>query len=468
MKKIATLTLAGIIGSLSQQAIAQQSFITASDGIRPAYVTKHSETGMRPVSQPTLSTARTTALASRLIASARRFHDGTDFVLTDSSLYVFSGGRGGDLNSDFIKYDKLSTYDLSSGSLQHKLHTAQTFDAAGNLTEEKGQYWNVSSASFVNTYLFSYTSTAFGKEATRLMQLWNGSAWENVSNSISSYTPTKNLSEGLLQKWDGSTWINSLYEIYTYTASDKVGTHTYKTWNNALARWDTSAYIVNIYDASGNLVLESGLSRNVATGILQNSYRTTYAYDAAGHQTSKTILNWDSFSSSWKNGPAWVFEYNDKGNQTESILLSGGGRDTAEHMLYTYNSYDQLLTEAREHWDKTTQSWIVTKEGADYLSNYYYEEYTNSVKETIPAAAVLLYPVPAQNVLQLAVQLSSTESFTLSLTDLQGRVVQTRVIAATAQLNETINVSALPAGNYLLQLKGDRGASLVRQVTVAH
>lgn len=478
MKVTTTLFSMALLGLLSAPAMARKPFGGKSTNmltkdrsreekiaafLKQAAVLKNAETKFVG------KTAKTTALQSRVIANAYRQFNGITMELADSVQLSYTGDRGGDLNSGVIKYDTLKFFTVLSGTVDKSGLQTQTFDVKNNIAVNKSFDWNGSA--FDNSEQHFYSYTADNKVAVDSVQKWNGTAWENSNKELSSYTASREISEKITQQWTGTAWENADKTIYTYTTGGKISETKLQFWTGA--SWFTFVQITYDNDAvSGNLLSSLLQIDLTGAGVLVNNSRSLYTYDAGKRQIAQDNQQWDEDDAAWYNDSSYLNKYDAFDNKTERIAgykgdLSGMLTDTFARNSYTYNGYKQMLTDISDTWDDVAHGWI--KSSDDYDDRYYYEEYSGaSVKETIPMASVKLYPVPANDILHLSLQPQQLQSFTLSLVDMQGRILQLRTIPATAQINETINVSALPAGNYLLQLNGGNSAPIVKQITIAH
>ena len=73
-----------------------------------------------------------------------------------------------------------------------------------------------------------------------------------------------------------------------------------------------------------------------------------------------------------------------------------------------------------------------------------------------------IYPNPAKDVLNLDVAMFS-DAKTISIYDLSGKMLKTQKVSANSG-DDTISVSNLQTGNYLLMLKSDQGMSVSKVI----
>lgn len=412
------------------------------------------------------SGAKTTAVQSRLIADVS-IDIGPGISVTDSVHAYYSGARGGDLKSAFIKFDSVRVFSRSSlSTLDLVSRSRQSFDAAENIKTRSEQDWDAASSSFTdNSLTVSSYNTDNQVTADSILES-DGTALQIKSKQITNYTATKDISETVDQEWNGSSWDNLSRNTYLYAAAKKPSQLYVQIWNGS--GWDSVGRITYMYDGSGNLSTELMEFQDLSTKTWDNSTFRTYTYDAAGNKRSEKVQQWDFGASSWKDYQYYDNHF-DAGNRLiESImsLVSGGTLDTFNHTVYKYNTYNQVTEEQTNPWDRTLRSWY---EDNGYASRYYYEEYSpTSLKETAVQGSMQVFPVPAKDKLQLELSLQEAQACSITLTDLQGRVLQSSSYAAGSVLKEMIPVSHLAPGSYFITINGTKGAYLVKQVIIAH
>ncbi len=93
---------------------------------------------------------------------------------------------------------------------------------------------------------------------------------------------------------------------------------------------------------------------------------------------------------------------------------------------------------------------------AVFCKDVYVRPATTNVTELKKQGGTLqLYPVPANNTLNVSINWKEAQPYTLTIADMQGRV---NMQYNSKNTNETIDVSMLPEGVYNIILKGDKGA----------
>ncbi|HTN17010.1 MAG TPA: T9SS type A sorting domain-containing protein [Chitinophagaceae bacterium] len=470
-KMIVGLLLAGIAGTAS----ARESRLLKKQPLKlPAHATTEQvlaycaqlSTQLKTEISIGRSGAKTTAVQSRLIADVS-IDIGPGISVIDSVRAYYSGARGGDLKSASIKFDSARIFSRSpSFTLDLAAVSRQSFDAAENIKTRSEQDWDAASSTFID-YSLSFSNYNTDNQVTVDSMLESdGTALQIKSKQITNYNTAKDISETIDQEWNGSGWDNISRNTYLYTAAKKPSQLYVQTWNGS--GWDTGGRVTYTYDGSGRLSTELTEYQDLSTMTWSNSSLTTYTYDAAGNKRSENRQQWDFGASSWKDYQYYDNHF-DAGNKLIESIMSftiGGTVDTFNHTVYKYNTYNQVTEEWTNPWDGSLHSW---DEDNGYASRYYYEEYSpTTLKETAVQGSMRLFPVPAKDKLQLEVSLLQTQECSIILTDLQGRILQSNAYAAGSVLNETIPVSHLAPGPYLITISGAKGAHLVKQVIIAH
>jgi hypothetical protein len=412
--------------------------------------------------------AKTTAIGSRIIAYANRTLDGSSMLLIDTAKLYYTGDRGGDMKSDFVKFDSaLSlTYDETLSMLRKDYRQTQTFDALNNISSGKGQVWNATSASYENENQSYYTSTVAKKRATDSSQNWDGSAWENSSKRIAKYDASNNIVTDSNFDWDGISWVESAVYSYTYTSAKKVA--TFKVSINLSSIWLDVYSETSTYDASGYLIQSLSKVLDFTTMSLENDSRNTYTNDASGNATVQMVESWNTTDMVWEKSINYLNQYDAANNRLISIEQTWNTADakfdTSSRTRSTYNAFNQLTSDAIASWDGVS-AWELNDS-----TTYYYEDYTVSSikKDVLSTSDAKVYPIPANDVLNIIATVDHTQNVQIALLDIQGRVIMSQSVMAIQQLNQKVPVSNIPSGNYLLQLKGDKGFDVVKQISIAH
>jgi hypothetical protein len=327
------------------------------------------------------------------------------------------------------------------------------------------QKWDAPTTAWVNEFKYIYTYTSTGKVATMVIQHWDGtSAWITDSKNVYTYNAANQLSYDQFQLWDGisayvpSKQVTYYYDMagnvinetnndfvsstpvftskkdYTYNTANKMLTATHSTWNGA--GWDNTEMFTHTYDTSNRKTSE--LHQNYDGTAFVNDMIKLYSDYTGANAATEIDQMWDTAGTgSWKD----TYKYS-----------------------YTYNTGGQLTSATRQSNDISI-GW--TNVMGDTKANYYYGTFTSVKDVRANGGTANLFPVPAQNAVTISIKWNEAQSSTITVTDMLGRPVVTRSLNA-GTTEATISVSELAAGNYLVNINGANGASVVKQIVVAH
>ncbi len=407
---------------------------------------------------------------SRLVAASNWSHDGAEFKRHDSTAYNYtSTARGGDLNTQ-LKFDDATNWSYVMGDTANKnTRSVQEFDTNNNLLTTVTQNWDgVITFSWVNQFKFIYSYNSSNKKVSMVTQHWDGtSAWITDSKNAYSYNAANQLYLDQFLLWDG---------VSTYNPS------TQKTY---------------YFDAAGNITNETDVLFVAGTPTFTSD--TDYTYNASNKLVTKTGNTWSG--SAWVNGIRWTNFYDTTtGNNTNQLTETYNGTAFVNSMQRTFsnfNSNHMALTEIDQTWDPTgSGSWVdkykftytynssnqltsATRQSndisigwayafGDTKSVYYYGAYVNAVYNVSNTGGdASVYPVPAQNTLNIDLKWNEAQAATVAICDMQGKVVDQWSTPSATQNHHSLNISNYAAGVYFVKIAGAEG-QIVKQIVVAH
>lgn len=406
--------------------------------------------------------------SSRLISEAHWANNGATFDPLDSSGFVYSGGRGGDLTHT-MKYDNSTTWTYDT-MFNNSWYYIQTFDANNNIT-------------------------------SRIAEFWDGAAWVLYSNTLYSYNSSNWMTSMILQSWNGSSWSPVSQNIYSYNVAGKLVIDQYQTWNSLTSMFEAASQKTYYYDASGNMINETDQTFVLTVPVYTNQWAynfsstnqlltTTYntwngsgwdpttllvnTYDSMGNVSNTLYQTYDMPSSSWVNNTLHLYSSFTGAHMPmidiEQHWDASGGGSWANFMQFvnTYNSFDQMTSRTGTAWNIVG---VFEHALGDPMVNYHYGTYTpgSSAVNTIAVAGgeANIYPVPAQNTLHIDLKWNNAQVANIAIYDVQGRIVNQWSTPNTAVYNGTADLGNLADGNYFVRITGTSG-QVVKQIIVAH
>jgi hypothetical protein len=426
--------------------------------------------------------------------------EGGSLETDDSAYYSYSNGRGGDLNSAHIDFDKLTTYEVYGQLYEHVL--TQSFNKLGRVdTLLSSARWD--KAPFYNLYRELYWYNILEKDSLMLFQTWNYGILRDARRVSTSYNPSGAVSGILTEEWyyNLNRWDSSERTTNTYDASGRlVDSLIERGYVDTAQRtlWYKESRHAFTYDASGNQT--SWTSVQDDTGGYRNFRRLIYHYDAANVFTGQVyeegrtvggntiISRLDSFSLAphpadpripvfteyYWSSTGWKATYRASAlfSGTGNIVISlyefwdGAGWMNGVREWYYYNSYDQLIRYFDESWHDN--DWRILQRNREH--RYYYEPFQSLEisRHALNTSSLTLFPVPAGDALTMAIGLEEAQHISVQITDAGGRKISSWNEHMPAGLyTRDIDTRSLPAGTYFLSIRSGQG-SAGKAFTVQH
>lgn len=453
MKKLFTLSAAILCGIYTQAQQTKQ--------VNPL-VHKAAKTLPAPVTG-----GKTTANDSRPIAVADYTYGISSFEVQDSSIIFYTGNNGFDYATGEWKYDSTKGWSYNTSTSQWEDYTRNYQVLSGNrIMSSLYRQWTGSQWEDQEKYSYTYTNGYIGVETD---QTNSGSGLENDRRSTNTYNSDSKITENVVEQWNASTnqWENNHRTTFHFNTNKLQDTMTEYSWNSSAGQWVSNSRNINTY------------TNNLHTGVLQQSFlggtwndntRSVLAYDTKGNQTSFEFESWNSGTASWDKIYKETYDYNslnDKVSEVHMSTMGGSAYINTNKTNYTYDQYHRILTEETQTWDATAGQWIHTT-ASDYLIRYYYEAYTNGIEDLVANnAALSVFPVPAKNTVNLLLDFKEKQAIAAAIYDVTGKVVRQWSDNSGTQYSKIIDVSALPAGKYIIKVAGNKERA-VKTISVVH
>jgi len=399
------------------------------------------------------------------------------FVTSDSSYLSYSNGRGSDvkITPDFYPFFR-TTPTGTQGTYDHDSWYSGVFDSAHmyNLDAYQSQVFDSATGMLLSS-TFSIPDSSGWKELNRINYVYDSmgsfiseigqnnisNVWTNSMRQDYTYDPAHNLTSITRSIWNGTSWDNSTKYVYYYNFLNKVTSSLVQTWNGT--SWANSEHNI-YYSHDNNVTVDSVYYQQMVGPNWVTVIKDVYANDANGD----AIASWHYNNGLLESGDST--SYNALHNIVSRISMAW---DSASSMLvkqkqynWSYNNYDQPTSMQSSTWD-SSGFWIFTN--SDALTTYYYSIDTTTRVSGVNSniSDLKLFPVPAQNTINIDMTWSKPEQFAVTIFDMQGRIVRRWSEAATASYTKTVPVMDLSTGNYFIVIKS-ASANTARQFSVAH
>ncbi|MBS1771215.1 MAG: T9SS type A sorting domain-containing protein [Bacteroidetes bacterium] len=425
-------------------------------------------TGSFPHFSPTqpVTGGGSSVVTYRLIAKTNAKFDGTSFMPIDSTNYSYSNGRGGAVNQDnpyndeAIFFDDSYTYyyNAIAGMYDNKLYRKQSFDADNRVVSLTYSSWRASTAIWKDSarYLYAYVPGTRKIDLSSFELYQGGSMWVQhdksqlsynndnvvsvVSNSydaIFTYDANNNITSVQDKVFDHASGqlFNNQRKSYTYNADNDVLTFTLEVWNTGSSAWVKSKYWEYTYNTTTKRQ-ETSIEYNWSGGTWEAYAKHLYAFDNDGKKLSETVMLWNNTTAGYSNYTNEVWSYNAAG------LVSA-------------------ITTAT--WDNSASGWKYGTNNSQ--TRYYYEFYFPTVVDkNVANNGLSIYPVPANNMVNLHIKWNGTNEYHASIYNLSGVAVRDWTDKGAAEYDKQIDIADLPAGNYFVKLTD--GQSMLTQPLV--
>lgn len=349
--------------------------------------------------------------------------------------------------------------DMDTNEWQLSGRTYYTSDAVGNITNE--EIWNWDGIQWNTFSREAYTYDITGKLTNELSQIWNGTNWQNDKQTIYTFDSNEDLIHRVNQVWDGSEWINFFQYTYTYDSTHNIlsfhtqlwlgsdwapGTmhvytydenykeilHLVQNWNGG---WVNNIQLVSTYDGEGNLAINT--RQQWVNDHWENVQRNLYAYDANLNRTLIQIqIHLDSV---WLDNSRFIYTYDAFNNiiNLTSHQFANDVWNLADQFVLTYDANQNRVSEIYQLWEN---GWL----NQDSIHNYYTS--ATSIMGLIPFELISINPNPADNMIQLNMDIIEEGELILEIYSMAG----VKVLASTVNSYDLIgiNISNLANGMY--------------------
>lgn len=452
-------------------------------GILCAY-TAQAQNQQIPTARNPLTAGKTTELRSRLSGDITLSYFNGQYEVSDTSWYKYNTEERGRFSNNEWDFDtsmhyindglqlveyqySVKEYNTANRMITSILYTDDgfgfymnsrnryTYDASGNILTMESEYDNSGTLEKISKYIYTYNSK--NQQTSYVSQGWTGGTWQDASRSTTTYntkdkpeiTQYEELKSGI---WVPTTKITNTYQdtLLMQTLGENPTGPVYRT-TYTYTGTNPTTILYDRYDGS--------------TWIPES--RTNSTYDAMGNVLTSQYAYWDGTAFVISSGE--TFTYDSHNNVlteiSENAPFLGGPLKPYSMTTKTYNSFDQLVTSDRLSWNEITMKY--EPDNGDRNEHYYYQQVNTSVKSAgIRPGNMTVYPVPAHNNIVVSASFNKPAAFTVGIYDAKGMLVKSWKENATTEYNRSIDITELPAGNYVINIHTNSG-QLATPVVIA-
>ncbi|SFC37454.1 Por secretion system C-terminal sorting domain-containing protein [Flexibacter flexilis DSM 6793] len=302
-----------------------------------------------------------------------------------------------------------------------------------NQTQAATYKWNANNNNWTNYSKEDYVYNNVNQLTQKITAHWGGNVWANDYKYEYAYI-NNNLTQIITNSWGttSNTWSNYIKEEYTYNTNNQVLLYTtYYFSNNS---WVGMSKFEYIYDANSSLTTNIHSTWNSSNSSWRNYLKSEFTYNSNNDETSESYYAWDNTANTWLSYGKQDYTHNTAYAKTALVL---------PYSLSNARFFSSMVL------SRQNSSWVNSTWQVDSTFTYYYSpQGATSVRENEQTAASL-YPVPAKDILNIAL-LDNENEATIEIFDMQGR----KVLAQNLLQNVSqITVNQLQTGLYLYNIR---------------
>jgi len=433
------------------------------------------------------------ASAQRLVGLTNAIYNTaiSDFLNTDSTVYSYTGTHA--------YYDQAlnSTYSYALSGYFWNTRTLKTYDGSGNVTKINVQNCDTPST-WVDVSETDYTYDGSGNTTSISVQMYNKSTstWYPYSRDGYTYDASNNMLTDTSYYNGGKGYGPQTLLSNTLDGSGHLVSSTYKTYfGGSWYNYVQDAYTVN---GAGKILTDISQRYNSKKSVWTNSTQETYTYDGSNNILSYLYQTWDTAGGgSWQNNTMSTLTYSGSNVITlDTATYSGGAWAPQTHDSMSYDASNNMIAEIFQYYSSSISKYVNstlisntynasnkittstlsrwnfpgwgynTSKGLGTQARYYYE--TTDVPNVANAGgSIKLYPVPANNFLDINITWNKSQTAVIAIYDLNGKLYSQWQTANGGNYNTNIATNHLPAGSYILKVKGANGV-ITERFSVVH
>lgn len=397
---------------------------------------------------------KTTGTDSRLIGDTYHRYDiySGKLILIDSVYYSYIGNSA--------RCETKTALILDNYGLNNSSRYTNTYDAQNRLVIQVSESWvfNLNKWEINGRNVYTYNND--GNVTTEDIQVLDGGNWDPRVKKSNTYNSEGKLIETVQQERPaGGQYVNNNKNVTSYNAIGMRETDTSYIWDTN--SWKVIGITINFY--SSNLLTKTAYYRlNPISSILEKNDSTIYVYDNKGKMIEIESEHFEN--NIWYRHKA-LLDYDAAGNWVTwtSQIFDNGSYVNLRQANTTYNNFNQMLSQTYKSWNTAKNQFEFGM--YDFIDTYYYEQFENSIKDIIASGTIQVYPIPANNTLHLTLNWNKAQSAAVYLFDMTGKIAGHWALPVATNHTQTLDVSKIPAGGYVLKVNGTEG-QLSKQINI--
>ncbi len=388
------------------------------------------------------------------------------------------------LDSSFTYY--FDTAALAWEAIPQVKNTVLNYDSNYHKILDLRAVWDGSTYQNNSLYGFSYDSA--GRPITIISYYYSAGTWENQYKTSFYYDSIQHIKTQITQIWDSLTWVNSTKIKTLRDSAGNIVSENNFNWDFNAIDWRYAMRDTSTYGPFHNTLIH--MKQFWSFGVWTNVQKEIYSYNGAQQLSTKIVQEWNN--NAWTNVLKHVYSYDANGNLlTDLTLIFYSFTNWANYWrdVYTYTANNQLKDHTFQLW--SNGSWLfmvgfnytyypnlslksLTYKSANGISPdimfgdstvYHYHIVTAQESMLAEASAIVLYPNPAKDVVQLHGE-STLDLCAISLRSSSGAPVYESALNSMQSKDLRIELPALAAGFYSLYLHRKDGSFETKKLLI--
>ncbi|MDP2234875.1 MAG: T9SS type A sorting domain-containing protein [Bacteroidales bacterium] len=250
--------------------------------------------------------------------------------------------------------------------------------------------------------------------------------------------------------WHQDQWILNRQEIYTYDENGyRTGQFT-QNYNFQTSLWHDFANYIFTYDENGNQLTEVRQNKNFETNEWYDWWRYDHVYDAANRRVQSVYQQLDTDSGLLTN--KWLYSYVFNENGSLTLYLFQGWNPQTEvwddftREMFVYDEHNNLTQQLLQNWSNHLNEWENILQ-----TDYFWSGFETTGISKNSQTGLLVFPNPAKD--RIYLRGISAEQVEVKVYSIGGLLVKSETMVN----NESIDISDLTAGTYILHIQGTDG-----------
>ena len=343
---------------------------------------------------------------------------------------------------------------------RNSTYTTYVYDGQNNLIEQTEQRWDTLANDWKNYKRTQNTPNPNGDYTLVLNQQWSNGSWQNIDKVISTFNANGHIETLSQELWDAgmNSWQKNFRIVYATNAGGQFLQTKFQLWNPGTSDfYDISR---TTYTYSGTPALESENRTEIYNSVSsqwEKSSRSVKNYDTSGNLTEVIVQLWNTIDSDWLNQNRTLQNFNTDNQVTLRTELIWNGTQWVNY-FQTNNIYDANANLARFEVSQWQVNLWKLLNSCDF---YWRFHHVVAVEETQEGFCKIPNPYKPGTVV-FCENLPAGKASQLAIYDMTGKLVCLEKLE-----NQQINISKpLPAGMYILSLRGETGVFFTQKILI--